>query len=46
LGNIALHFPNETLHWQGKRLRFEGNAAATALLSKDYRKGWRYSGLM
>ncbi|MBC8371147.1 MAG: Gfo/Idh/MocA family oxidoreductase [Planctomycetes bacterium] len=46
LGNIALRFPNETLNWQGKRLRFDGNDAATALLGKDYRAGWRYSGLM
>ncbi|MDP6962857.1 MAG: Gfo/Idh/MocA family oxidoreductase [Planctomycetota bacterium] len=45
LGNIALNFPNQTLSWQGKRFKFENNAAATALLSKDYREGWRYKGL-
>ncbi|MDG2309360.1 MAG: gfo/Idh/MocA family oxidoreductase, partial [Planctomycetota bacterium] len=46
LGNIALNFPNETLNWQGKRLRFEGNDMATALLTKDYREGWGYEGLL
>ena len=40
LGNVALHFPHETLSWEGERARFRGHAAANALLDPPYRKGW------
>lgn len=40
LGNIALHFPHEKLLWQGERMRFQGHAAATALVHPSYRKDW------
>ena len=39
LGNIALRFPHETLHWNGKRMRFSNPAANEFLFSKP-RGGW------
>ena len=40
LGNVALHFPHETLEWNGKRMRFEGRREANAYLDAPYREGW------
>ncbi len=40
LGNIALHFPHETLEWDAKRLRFPGRPEAERLLSSPAREGW------
>ncbi|MDG2149102.1 MAG: Gfo/Idh/MocA family oxidoreductase [Planctomycetota bacterium] len=40
LGNIALEFPGETLDWDSRSLSFPSKDAATALVSKAYRRGW------
>lgn len=40
LGNIALHFPHETLEWNGGKGRFVDHAAADKLLGSPQRKGW------
>ena len=40
LGNIALHFPHETLVWDGERMRFPERPEATRHLSSPARKGW------
>ena len=40
LGNVALHFPHETLEWNARRMRFHGRSEASALLSSKYRKDW------
>jgi predicted dehydrogenase len=40
LGNIALHFPYETLRWDGERMRFQGRPEATGLLAGEARRGW------
>jgi len=39
LGNIASQFPGEKLEWNAQDLKLS-KEAATALLSKSYRKGW------
>lgn len=40
LGNVALHFPYETLEYDGEELRFAGRPEADALLFPRYRKGF------
>jgi predicted dehydrogenase len=40
LGVIALRFPHEQLLWDSRAGRFTHHADATALLSKEYRRGW------
>jgi len=40
LGNIALRFPNETLRWDAKHLRFPDRAEAEAFLGSAAREGW------
>jgi predicted dehydrogenase len=41
LGNVAAHYPAETLELDGARLRFPKKPEATALLTRTYRKPWR-----
>jgi predicted dehydrogenase len=41
LGNVALHFPHETLEWDAWNVRFPRRPEADALLGPRYRKGWR-----
>jgi len=45
LANIANRFPGETLKWNAKRLRFHNNSAATKMLKRRYRRGWKVRGL-
>jgi len=40
LGNIAVRFAGTKLEWDAPSLKFSNSAAATALVSKAYRKGW------
>ena len=40
LGNVALHFPHESLEWNGRAMEFRGRMEATRLLSSEYREGW------
>ncbi len=40
LGNVALHFPHETLYWEGDRMRFRGRGEANRYLSAAPRDGW------
>jgi predicted dehydrogenase len=42
LGNIAMRFGGTKLEWDAARLRFANSAAATQLVSKEYRKGWDF----
>lgn len=37
LGNVALHFPYETLDWEGDSMRFTGRKEASELLYPSYR---------
>jgi predicted dehydrogenase len=45
LGNVALHFPHETLEYDGPRMRFPKRPEADRLLSSPQRKGWEIRGL-
>ncbi len=45
LGNVALHFPHETLEWDARRMSFRGRPAADELLGVRYREGWSARGL-
>jgi predicted dehydrogenase len=40
LGNIAVRFAGEKLEWNAEKLTFGNSRQATALVSKQYRKGW------
>jgi predicted dehydrogenase len=40
LGTIAIRTPSETLRWDATALKITTPAAANALLTKQYRKGW------
>ncbi|MBI5093453.1 MAG: Gfo/Idh/MocA family oxidoreductase [Candidatus Hydrogenedentes bacterium] len=45
LANIANRFPNKTLEWNAKRLRFTNCPEANKYLRRKYRKGWKVRGL-
>lgn len=45
LGNVALEYPGQELHWNGPLLRFAGRPDADGLLHKRYRSGWEVRGL-
>lgn len=44
LGNIAIRMTGDKLTWDGAKLAFPGNTAATQMVSKEYRKGWELLG--
>jgi predicted dehydrogenase len=41
IGNVAAHFPGETLQLDAARLVFTNKPEASEHLSRDYRRGWR-----
>ena len=41
LGNVASRLPGQTLEWDAENLRVTNSAAATKLLTKNYRDGWK-----
>jgi predicted dehydrogenase len=41
LGNVATRVPGETLEWDAANLRVTNSEAATKLLTKTYREGWK-----
>lgn len=45
LGALSSHFPNETLEWDPKNLRFTNSEAANGFIRREYRKGWEVDGL-
>ncbi len=45
LGNIANRMPGQTLEWNAKRCKFNGNADANKLLRRKYREGFEVKGL-
>ena len=45
LGNIAVRFAGEKLEWNAAKLQFTNSKKATALVSKEYRKGWDLRGI-
>jgi hypothetical protein len=40
LGNAAIRTPGKKLLWDGPGMKFTNDAAANALLTRDYREGW------
>lgn len=40
LGTVAIRVPRETLIWDAETMKISNSPAATALLTKSYRKGW------
>lgn len=40
LGNVAAHFPKQTLKFDAKKLQVKNNPAATKLLTREYRDGF------
>lgn len=45
LGSVASRFPNKTLEWDAKNLRFSNEEAANQFVRRTYRKGWEVEGL-
>ena len=46
LGGVASQFPNNTLDWDAKALKFKNVREANGLLRrKKYRSGWKVKGL-
>jgi predicted dehydrogenase len=41
LGNAALYYPGEELKWDTKKMAFTNKPQANALLSGEYRDGWK-----
>jgi hypothetical protein len=41
IGNVAAHFPGETLAFDAQKLAFPGRPEANQYLTRSYRDGWR-----
>jgi hypothetical protein len=41
IGNVAAHFPGETLAFDARALAFPGKPAANEYLTRSYRSGWK-----
>ncbi|MBT3198909.1 MAG: Gfo/Idh/MocA family oxidoreductase [Phycisphaerales bacterium] len=41
LGNIALYYPGEELKWDSQKMTFTNKPQADALLTSEYREGWK-----
>ena len=44
IGNVAAHFPGETLEFDAKALRFPKKPEANQYLTRSYRNGWSVKG--
>jgi hypothetical protein len=45
LGSVATRFPNTTLEWEAKKLKFTNVAGANDFIRRTYRPGWKVKGL-
>jgi predicted dehydrogenase len=45
LGGVASRYPDTTLQWDAKALKFTNHRPANELLRRKYRKGWEVKGL-
>ena len=45
LGGVAARFPQTTLEWDAKKLKFTNLSKANEFLRRKYRRGWRVKGL-
>jgi hypothetical protein len=41
IGNVAAHFPGETLNFDARALAFPGKPEANQYLTRSYRSGWK-----
>ncbi len=41
MGNLAIRFPNQELHWDGDNMKMTNLEEANALVNPPYREGWR-----
>jgi hypothetical protein len=44
IGNVAAHFPGETLTFDARALKFPGRPEANQYLTRSYRDGWKVKG--
>jgi hypothetical protein len=44
IGNVAAHFPGETLEFDARALKFPGKPEANQYLTRSYRDGWKVKG--
>lgn len=45
LGPVATRFPQTTLEWNAKKLKFTNSPEATSFVRRKYREGWKVKGL-
>jgi hypothetical protein len=45
LGPVATRFPQTTLEWNAKKLKFSNSPEATRFVRRKYRDGWSVKGL-
>jgi predicted dehydrogenase len=45
LGSVACRFPDATMEWDAKKLRFKNLTDANQFLRRSYRRGWKVKGL-
>lgn len=45
LGSVATRFPQTTLQWNAKKLKFDNVKEANAYVRRSYRQGWEFAGL-
>jgi len=44
LGSVATHFPQTTLEWSSRRLKFTNSTEANQYVRRQYRQGWATKG--
>ena len=45
LGTLSTRFPHVNLQWDGQKMEFKNEPAASAFVRRTYRKGWEEKGL-
>ena len=45
LGPVATRFPQTTLEWNARKLKFSNSPEATHFVRRQYREGWKVKGL-
>lgn len=45
LGPLATRFPQTTLNWNSRKIRFDNSKEASAFVRRNYREGWKIKGL-
>jgi predicted dehydrogenase len=45
IGAVASNFPNETLEWDAKAMKFTNKPEAAKFVTREYREGWNFKNL-